>query len=141
MPPWVLTLRPSRQLLALLAVGHCLAAGAILSLALPWEAQAGLLAALAISGIVSFGRVHRSPLAELHFHVDGSCEVVTKSGSRETARILPELAIFPGLMVLRLEVAGRRIPLVLLPDSAEADALRRLRIWLRCRSSQLSASA
>ena len=50
------------------------------------------------------------------------------------ARILPSTYVSGWLVVMNLgEDAGRARSLVLLPDSAGAEDLRRLRVWLRWR--------
>jgi hypothetical protein len=54
-----------------------------------------------------------------------------RSGGENQAR-LRHATLWPGLLVLNfLDNAGRRRALVLLPDSAAADELRRLRVYLR----------
>ena len=54
-------------------------------------------------------------------------------GNWQEARILPGSYTSRWLVVLVLGAGGRRRSLVLLPDSAAPDELRRLRVWLRWR--------
>lgn len=140
-PPILVSLRPSRQLAYLLAAAHVLAAVAVLTLHAAAWLKTGLLALLIASAFHSLRRVGQMPVSALHLDPRGECAITTKVGARETAILLSETTLLPGLIVLALDIAGRRHPLVLLPDSAPVDDLRRLRVWLRYRAGKVSVSA
>jgi toxin CptA len=56
-----------------------------------------------------------------------------RDGRKEHARLLASTYVSPCLTLLNLRVA-RRIPaqhIIIVPDNVEAEAFRRLRVWLR----------
>ncbi|MBE0624994.1 MAG: hypothetical protein IH606_09300, partial [Burkholderiales bacterium] len=72
---------------------------------------------------------------ELNAAGDARCE--DGLGQWREARVLPGSYVSGWLIVLVLGAGGKRgRPLVLLPDSAAAEDLRRLRVWLRWRLSR-----
>ncbi len=123
-------LKPSRLLGLLLAVMAGLAAWALLRAALPDAARwgmAGAVLALAVWG--GWRSRPRERIRRLH---DGRVQVADAAGEWSDVEVLGDSFVSPLLIVLRYRVGGgpaRR--LVLLPDSADADALRRLRVSLR----------
>ena len=68
--------------------------------------------------------------------LDGVWRLETGDGSLYRAGLTDGYA-HPGIVILnfRLESGGRR-SLALLPDAADAEALRRLRVWLRTRRDE-----
>ena len=63
-----------------------------------------------------------------------ACRLRTQKGEWRTCRLLPGTAVMGPLVLVRLqpEFEAKPLNLVLLPDSAEREALRLLRVWLRC---------
>jgi len=114
-----------------------LAAAIVLLLSVPLWARSALLAAIAASLIFSLRRhaLRASPAAcsALDVYGDGSAKWLLRSGSTLTGRVLGDSFVSPLMTVVRLrrDDDGQRESIVLMPDSAEADALRALRVWLR----------
>ena len=128
-PSLHLLISPSRGLRA------GLAAGVLLALGTPWFADVRPLfaflcdtAALLFLGPALPVLKNRHPV-ELHRSASGW--VIVRAGVTEPVRLLPDSSVWPWLMVLRFaSPTGTRV-LVLLPDSAPAERLRRLRVALR----------
>jgi hypothetical protein len=127
-------LRPSRSLVAFLVAGHVLAICAAFS-ALPPVAGAIVLGALALSLLVQLqAALLRKPgaLIALHINVDGTVRCRSRSGDWHSVEIGRQTYASPWLVVLRLAGFPDGVcRVVLLPDSADAEALRRLRAWLQ----------
>ena len=123
-------LQPSRRLgwlragmtaLALLAVGlAALPAGGRLALA------AGLIA-------LAVGSARRTaPLTRLRIGADGGLQCQDAAGEWQGMAVLDDSFVSPALIVLRYRDPGGAVrACTLLPDSAQADDLRRLRVSLR----------
>ena len=73
----------------------------------------------------------RRPLPSLRIKADGQIQLDAGSSKWQPADILPGSFVTPGLSVVRLRAPDSTLSLVLLPDSASPDALRRLRLSLR----------
>jgi len=129
-------LGPSRWLAAAVLAGHA-AALAAAAAALPSPAAEIVAAGLALSAFEHVRRaLHRSPLAiaALELDADGRVAVAGPSGSWSAARVLDAAVPAPWLAVVVLRDAlDRRRTAVVLPDGVDADAFRRLRVWLRWR--------
>jgi toxin CptA len=128
--------RPSRLLLISGGIGHLLAGVAVIVCSLPLWVKAGFIAGIGLA-LVRFGlqygrRRGRGFVARLEL-LDGVWRLETGDGTLHRAWLTGGYA-HPGIVILnfRLETGGRR-SLALLPDAAEAEALRRLRVWLRTR--------
>lgn len=126
-PRFVVTLAPSRAWLGWVAVSGCVAAlllatalSPLLLLLLPWP----LWRALAADG--RFG----APRLE-HMAVAGETVRIRYGGCDGEAAVLGASIVWPWLVLLHLERCGQRIVCPVFPDSAPADARRRLRVWLR----------
>lgn len=130
-------LRPSARLAAALIAAHLLAAATVLTLSLPAWSRLGLFAAVVFSAVPSLRRHALRSSAEactaLEVHRDGSVQWRLRSGAVRDGRLLGDTFVTPLLTVVRLRRGdnGRREAVVLFPDSAEADSLRALRVWLR----------
>jgi len=130
-------LRGSLQLTLLLVFAHAFTAAIVAVLPLPLWARIALLGALAVSFATSAMRHawSASPraCAALEVHRDGGAQWWLRSGKTQTGRVLGASFVSPLLTVvaLRRDDNGRRESIVLLPDSAEAEALCALRVWLR----------
>jgi toxin CptA len=73
-------------------------------------------------------------LRMLELHATGGARCQDAMGQWHEAEVLPGSYVSGWLMVVILGASGaRRRSLVLLPDSAAAGELRRLRVWLRWR--------
>ncbi len=82
-------------------------------------------------------RPGRNGVCSLELTADGSARWQDRAGQWHEAEILPDAYVSSWLIVLRLGAEGRRrLALALLPDSAAANDLRRLRVWLRWRLSR-----
>lgn len=143
--PFTLSLHPSRQLAALLAAAHGLAAAAVLSLSLPWWLMLVLLAAILASawrGLARLTSSHR--ICRLTLRDDGQLEFLRVDGSGGEARVQPQTTVTAFLCVLLLRAQGRGealVPLVLLPDALDAEDFRLLRLWLRWRAGREGQAA
>jgi toxin CptA len=130
-------LKASRQLAGLLCAAHAVAAIVLLIVPLALALRLGLVIALAVSLRHSL-RLHAwrvAPHACVRVSVqrDGNARLELLSGEILTGRVLGSSRIGPLLTVINIrhDHDGRRTSVVLLPDSAHADELRALRVWLR----------
>ena len=132
--PLTVTARPSRILLIGGVGAHLLAASAVLACGLSLWIKSGLLAALALA-LIRFERRHGSARSKDFVTglelLDGRWRLETGDGVQRHARLIDGYA-HPSLILLRFRLDnGQRRTLTLPPDAAEAEALRRLRVWLR----------
>jgi toxin CptA len=123
-------LKPSRQLGLLLAGMLLLALLAVSRAALPAGLQMALgAAALALGG---WGWRRAAPRANLRIAAGGRLQYRDDAGAWRDAGIQGDSFVSAALIVLRYRTAeGALRSLTLLPDSAAADDLRRLRVLLR----------
>ena len=132
--PQVIELRRSRLLLAGLSAGHLLAMACVLSL--PWP----LFFQLLLVGLVaaSWWRGRRGEGDDLVLRLAApdsiACRLRTCHSEWRSCRLLPGAVVMGPLVLLRLQSEGeaKLLSLVLMPDSAAPEALRVLRVWLRC---------
>jgi toxin CptA len=131
-----LTLRPSRTL----ALALSLMAGAALACSWIGLPRPGFL--LAATGIALAWIWHLAPALQrgrravraLELGAAGDARWQDCAGQWNEAEVEPGSYVSGWLVVLNLRAPGaRRRSLVLLPDSAAAEELRRLRVWLRWR--------
>lgn len=73
----------------------------------------------------------RRTLPGLRIKADGQIQLDAGNSGWQHVALLPGSFVSPGLSVVRLRTPNSTQPLVLLPDSASRDALRRLRLSLR----------
>ncbi|MCC6473963.1 MAG: hypothetical protein IT514_09485 [Burkholderiales bacterium] len=135
-PVHSLALQPSRLLAAILLAAHaaalvCLAA--TLSGPPLWLAAAGVLLSAGWSAGDALlrlpGSVVRVDLAD-----DGSGRWVERSGQAHEVAAVRASWVAAGVVVLGMRGPRRRLRwIAVFPDAAGADALRRLRVWLRWR--------
>ncbi|MDO9467763.1 MAG: hypothetical protein Q8N48_14730 [Thiobacillus sp.] len=123
-------IKPSRRLGLLLAGMLLLALAALYLAALPGSLQ--LLLGMTVTGLGVRGwRRARSP-ASLRIAADGRLQCLDDAAEWREAEILGDSFVSTALIVLRYRAAGEPVrTLTLLPDSAAADDLRRLRVSLR----------
>lgn len=117
-------------------IGHLLAGAAVVVSTVPFWVKAGFIVGIMLA-LVRFGwqygyRHGRSFMSRIEL-LDGRWRIKAGDGTIHHARLTGGYAN-SGIIILnfRLESGGRR-SLVLLPDAADAEALRRLRVWLRTR--------
>jgi hypothetical protein len=126
-----IALRPSR----ILALALTLMAGTALGCAwisLPGLAFAPLAAGIILAWATQLAQaLHRSERAARSLELDGQGPARWQDGSGQwqEAEILPGSYVSDWLIVLNM----RKRALVILPDCASPDELRRLRVWLRWR--------
>jgi len=123
-------LKPSR-LLGLLLVGMAmLALFAIYLAALPGSVQLAL--AVVVAGLGGRGWQRASQLARLRIVADGQLQALDNAGEWRDVEVLRDSFVSTGLIVLRYRFDGQACrSLIMFPDSASADDLRRLRVSLR----------
>jgi hypothetical protein len=127
-----LTIRPSRFLaLALTAMAVAALACAWIGLPRPAFVAVGLGIILAWGWHLALAK---ATVRELELKATGEVRCRDGQGLWQDAEILAGSYVSNWLIVVILGAGGRRLhPLVLLPDSAAGDDLRRLRAWLRWR--------
>lgn len=137
MKPLAVPLRPSRLLGLVLAGASLGACGLILLLPVAVWQQAVVVAAIVAGVGHAFWR-HvwlRAPQSvnALEVNAKGELHCRTSAGDWQPARVLGSSTVTAWLVVLNLKFEGRWLArhVVVLPDMADADALRRLRVWLR----------
>lgn len=129
LPPFALSIRPSRYWLGVLTSLLLLSAVVVLGYVdelwwlLPLQCALGCLA------LRANGWWRRSPLQGIA--VDGLGRMHWHYADH-TLAVLPrdDCFISPFLIIVNVMAAGRRHSCLLLPDSAEAEALRQLRVYL-----------
>jgi hypothetical protein len=132
--PLRVTIEPSRILLLILAIAHSLAAWAVAQSALPAMLQASLLLVLAAS-------LARRGWLYLHFPVEQQIRAlgvdrksalwIERDGHEAQPAELENAWLGPGLGVASVRSGNKTYRVLWLPDSADAQALRRWRAWLR----------
>ncbi|MDR0578225.1 MAG: hypothetical protein LBI87_12025 [Candidatus Accumulibacter sp.] len=128
--PVFIGLRRSKLLAGALCAMHGAAACVFLRMPWPPPARIGLLAILA----VSLWRALRPPrVTALRLRENGALECLLPDGTDRPAHPLPDTAVFPCLVVLRLEIEGEKgtLSLPLFPDHMPREEFRLLRLWLR----------
>lgn len=132
-----LPLRPSSRLAWLLATFHVAAIIAVVVLPVPGWLRAAACALLLLSATAQVAR-HASRLGDhafvgLHLLRDGSCQLRLAGDRTIAGQLCRGWFVSPQLIVMRISCAGERLSrgLCLLPDSADQDDLRRLRVFLR----------
>ncbi|HWR76196.1 MAG TPA: protein YgfX [Thiobacillus sp.] len=123
-------LKPSRRLGLLLAGMLLLALAAVTLAALPGGLQ--LTLGMAVTGLGAWGWRRALPMASLRVVADGRLQCLDDTAEWCDAEVMGDSFVSTALIVLRYRTAGGQVrTLTLLPDSAAADDLRRLRVSLR----------
>ncbi|MHB1187708.1 protein YgfX [Thiobacillus sp.] len=123
-------LKPSRRLGLLLLGMAVLALSAIGFAALPVALKLTLGAA--VIGLTAWGWRRARPGAGLRIAADGRLQCLDDMSEWRDADVLGDSFVSTGLTVLRYRTAGTPVrTLTLMPDSADSDGLRRLRVSLR----------
>ena len=128
--------RPSRLGLGVFVPAHGLALWAVWQSAAPLP-LAAFLAAAVLAGLFRQIR-HGIALEALEV---GKAGVRAKTAGVWSEASLQGAYVSPLLVVLRLRAGGRRMSLVLWADSAAAEDLRRLRMWLNWRRREAAGGA
>lgn len=130
-------LHASRQLAALLGLAHCAAVGAIWPTALPVLLKIGMTLLLAGSLYYNFRQFAwlNSPQAIVKLQLSGrnGCRVSLLTNDHLDCRIDGNtfVASYMVVLCLQAEHAVWRRTIIILPDAIDAEAFRRLRVWLR----------
>lgn len=125
-------------LAAALLLVHALAAGCIV-LTLPAGAAFAGTAAIITSAVYRLRldalQYSADAVVELLLREGGRCELITRAGATLAGQVQGSTFVSPWLIVVnfRLEPNRRRRSLVLVWDSASAEELRELRVWLKYR--------
>jgi toxin CptA len=123
-------LKPSRLLGLLLAAMLLLALLGVYFAALPTAPKLAL--GLVVIGLVAWRWWRRPPPSKLRIMADGRLQCRDAQAEWHDAEVLGDSFVSTGLIVLRYRMPGGKLyTLTLLPDSASADDLRRLRVSLR----------
>ena len=136
-PPLHLRITASRLLAGALLLAH--GAGiACAVLFLPgWWVQAMASAAIAASLVFHIRRdalqLSGHAVTELLLEDGAHCEFTFRNGQTLAGNIKGSSFVAPLLIVINVDPQGqgRRRSAILMPDSATADDLRRVRVWLR----------
>jgi len=131
-------LRRSRILLISGSAVHVLSGIAAIVSSLPWWVKAGFIAGIVLSQ-AWFGYCYGYPQGRRFIAcielLDGRWRLKTGDGATHHARLIGGYA-HPLIVILNFRLENdRRRSLTLLPDSADPDDLRRLRVWLRTQRS------
>ncbi|MBK7542123.1 MAG: hypothetical protein IPP10_11470 [Candidatus Competibacteraceae bacterium] len=134
LPNVTVELRPSRLLAVALGIAHVAAGVAVFLADVPVWVRLGSSAAvgssLAWAGFRHGWNRGRDFIARVEL-LDGRWRLETRAGAAYRADLSGGYA-HPGIVILNFRLEnGRRRSLALLPDSADAESLRRLRVWLR----------
>lgn len=134
--PLYLQVKPSRILAGFLVLAH--AAAALALTYTDMNASGRILLSLMIAASLYHNlRVHvllNAPrsLLRLVWEASGKWRVWDAFGREHEARLTPGFFVNPKLVILNLQLKGLgRRAVLLLPDSLEDEALRRLRVRLR----------
>ena len=132
--------KPSRLLGLLLAGMAALSLTAIYLAAIPAAIQMPM--GLVVLGLSVWGWRRAGLLEALQMTADGMLQCRDGDGEWRDVEVLGDSLASPALIVLRYRLEMRRVRTrVLLPDSADAESLRRLRVLLRwCRTRSDTAS-
>jgi hypothetical protein len=130
----------SPSLAVLLVIGHLVAGGCVVALVPGWWAVAILIAALCASLVFHVRRdalrVSGDAVTEVTLRDHGRCELLTRGGAVLAGTVADSSFISPSFTVVnvRLDDSGRLRSVLVMPDCAEAEERRRLRVWLRYRA-------
>ena len=123
-------LKPSRRLGLLLLGMAALALLAVYRATLPGALQLAL--GVAVIGLSVWKGRRVLPVTRLRIAADGRLQYLDDTDQWRDVEVLGDSFVSTGLIVLRVRVADLSVrTLTLLPDSADADDLRRLRVSLR----------
>jgi hypothetical protein len=114
----------------LLVVFHTLAVGCVVVLPWPWAVRAALFV---VVGLSLWHAMRPSRIVGLCVAGRDRLDGLLADGNRVALTILPDSAVFVGLIVLRMRIGEekRSSCITLLPDQMTVEQFRLLRTWLR----------
>jgi hypothetical protein len=134
--PVTLEVRRSRALALVVLAGHGLAAAGIAPIDLPLAGKLLLWLALGASLLKTWPVC---PAIGLRLGADGLLALIRTDGSSTECRVEPATTVFPWLIVLRARHAQAIETLTLPLDALGPDGHRKLRLWLKWRSTSEAA--
>jgi toxin CptA len=138
-----LALGPSRSIAIALTLAHIAASATLLPLDLPIWARVTLALPIAASlahTLLRYALLQGSGcLVTIELRENDRVAAQTRGGAWHEGRVLGTTYVSPHLCVINLKLNGRRFArhALIVPDNADAEDFRRLRVWLRwgCRST------
>ncbi len=73
-------------------------------------------------------------------YIDGRWCLENGAGNKAHGQIISSYAHQLLIVVIFQLTDGKQVALALLPDSADADSLRRLRVWLRSHTAEITTT-
>lgn len=133
MPPFAVSLRPSKRRRAIV----CLTAAVALAAACS-AAEGSLKTLLSAAVLLSSAWAWREPQPRIvRIETDAAQRAILFTDDRaEYARLLSGSLVSPWLMLLKWQTGSRILHQSLFPDMTDADGWRRLTVWARfCRNA------
>lgn len=133
MPPFAVSLRPSKRRRAIV----CLTAAVALAAACS-AAEGSLKTLLSAAVLLSSAWAWREPQPRIvRIETDAAQRAILFTDDRaEYARLLSGSLVSPWLMLLKWQTGSRILHQALFPDMTDADGWRRLTVWARfCRNA------
>lgn len=133
-----LALGPSPIASAAITMAGAATLGVVLASALPWFAHAALAAAVAVATVRALrrhgGREGAGAVRRVVVDLTGRIEVHGANGAIVSGEVAAGSFVAPWLTIVRWIPQGSRFArtVLVLPDTADAHAFRRLRVLLRC---------
>lgn len=138
--PATLILGPSRWLASLFTLMDSIAAVAILLLPWAWWVKAmfiiGIIAAVVRQINRDVWRKHPAATVIIELDHAGKLWLTMRNSMRHSAQVQGSTLVTAGFTVLNLKLEQARVSCVILPDAVDAEAFRRLRVWLRWRAHE-----
>lgn len=134
---FAIELHPSAILTTILCLLHTAALGVVLLSPVDLLLRVGFAAAIALSAahsIRNHARLNASrSVVRLVLYSDGRALLYERNDTAIEGQVCPDSFVSPPLTVLRVRPDGRRFArnVVLMPDSADSERLRALRVFLR----------
>ena len=130
----------SPSLAVLLVIGHLVAGVCVVAFVPAWWAVAILIAALCASLVFHLRRdalrLSDDAVMEATLRDHGRCQLLTRGGAVLGGTVADSSFVSSLFTVVnvRLDDSGRLRSVLVMPDCAEAEDRRRLRVWLRYRA-------
>ena len=130
-------IRASARLALLLTAAHSAAIIAVMVMPVAWWLRLAGCALMVVSGAIMVTRnallKASNSVVGLQLNRDGSCQLQIRDQGCVSGVVCPGWFASPLMIVLQVACPGRRWrrSITLLPDAADSETLRRLRIFLR----------